>query len=33
MQDIFMIDVSKIREELLKDKDFLRGIVIEIVRF
>ena len=32
MQDIFMIDVTKIREALLKDKDFLRGIVIEIAR-
>ena len=27
-----MIDVAKIREALLKDKDFLRGIVIEIAR-
>ncbi len=32
MQDIFMIDIAKIREALLKDKDFLRGIVIEIAR-
>ncbi len=32
MQDIFMIDIAKIKDELLKDKDFLRGIVIEIAR-
>ncbi len=32
MQDIFMIDVTKIREALLKDKDFLRGIAIGIAR-
>ena len=27
-----MIDISKIREELLKDKEFLRGIAIGIAR-
>ncbi len=32
MQDIFMIDISKIRDKLLKDKEFLRGVAIGIAR-
>ena len=32
MQDIFMINISKMRDGLLKDKDFLRGVAIGIAR-